>query len=60
MPEMQNMTEQQIGNINITQKMVEDKLQKLNVNKSCGPDRVHPYVLQRTAKEMSVPLALIF
>ena len=60
MPEMQNMTEQQIGNINITQKMVEDKLQKLNVNKSCGPDGVHPYVLQRTAKEMSVPLALIF
>ncbi|CAL4102579.1 unnamed protein product, partial [Meganyctiphanes norvegica] len=54
------MSETQIGNITITPEMVEKKLEKLNINKSCGPDEIHPHVLQKTAKAMSKPLAIIF
>ena len=60
MPEMQNLTNVQIGRINLTQDMVREKLAKLNVNKSCGPDDVHPHVLQRSASAMCKPLHIIF
>ena len=60
MPEMQMMTDRQIGELNITPEMVKTKLSKLNVNKSCGPDGIHPFVLQKTASEMCIPLALLF
>ena len=57
MPEMQELTDVQIGSINITQEMVKEKLEKLNVNKSCGPDDMHPHVLHKSASAMCVPLA---
>ena len=38
MPEMQNMTEAEIINIEITTEMVEKKLRELNENKSSGSD----------------------
>ena len=60
MPDMQNVTNVQIGLINITREMVREKLAKLNVNKSCGPDGIHPHVLQRTANAMCNPLQIIF
>ena len=60
MPEMQNMTEAEITNIEITAEMVEKKLRDLNENKSSGSDIFHPYVLKETAKEMSEPLAIIY
>ena len=60
MPEMQMMTDRQIGDIDITPELVEKKLKKLNVNKSCGPDGIHPLVLQKTAGDMCTPLALLF
>ena len=60
MPEMQNMTEAEITNIEITAEMVEKKLRDLNENKSSGSDIFHPYVLKKTAKEMSEPLAIIY
>ena len=60
MPEMQEMSEVQIGTINITNEMVKVKLSKLNINKSCGPDDIHPHVLQKTASAMCNPLRIIF
>ena len=60
MPEMQNQTEAEIGTIKITIELVRDKLLKLNINKSCGPDEIHPHVLQKTASAMCKPLQLIF
>ena len=60
MPEMQNMTENELTNIEITTEMVEEKLMNLNENKSSGSDIFHPYVLKETAKEMSEPLAIIY
>ena len=60
MPAMLPLTECKIEDINITAELVEKKLKNLDANKSCGPDGIHPYVLNKTAKEMSVPLAIIF
>ncbi len=44
----------------ITKAEVTEKLTKLKINKSPGPDCMHPRVLQETAEELSVPLAIIF
>ena len=60
MPEMQEMTEAELEDIQITPEMVENKLKKLNENKSSGSDVFHPYVLKKTAQEMSVPLTIIY
>ena len=60
MPEMEVLCEQEIQDIQITREAVQNKLEKLNVTKSCGPDNMHPFVLQRTARATSRPLELIF
>ena len=60
MPEMQDVTDKQIQDIVITPELVAGKLEKLERHKSCGSDDIHSYVLRETAKEMSVPLSLIF
>ena len=60
MPEMQNMTEAELTNIEITPEMVEKKLRGLNENKSSGSDIFHHYVLKEATQEMSEPLAIIY
>ena len=60
MPNMQMISESQIRSIVISIEVVQSRLEKLNVHKSCGPDELHPYVLQGTAKELSLPLTIIF
>ena len=52
--------EKAIEDINITRDMVLDKLKKLKINKSPGPDRIHPRVLNGTASSLSLPLSIIF
>ena len=60
MPELNDMYEREINNIEITRIDVQKRLEKLNVNKTCGPDNIHPRVLQETARATSVPLEKIF
>ena len=60
MPDMSAMYETEIGNIVVTREDVKSILEKLKVNKSCGPDNIHPYFLQATASAISVPLELIY
>ena len=60
MPEMNEIYENEISNINISRNDIQTRLEKLNVNKSCGPDNIHPFVLQKTAIETSKPLEIIF
>ena len=60
MPDMETMCENEIRDINITREEVRMRLEKLNVSKSCGPDNIHPLVLQSTASITCVPLELIF
>ena len=60
MPEMDIQCENQIGEVRICRMALQKILEKLNVNKSCGPDNLHPHLLQKTARTISVPLKLIF
>ncbi len=49
-----------LDDINFTQKDVEDLLKELNVNKSQGPDLLHPRLLFEARREISRPLFIIF
>ena len=60
MPEMDIQCDRQIGEVQICRASLQKILEKLKVNKSCGPDNLHPHLLQKTARTISVPLKLIF
>ena len=60
MPNMNNMYNTELHTIPILREDVQKRLEKLNVNKSCGPDDIHPRVLKETARATSVPLEKIF
>ena len=60
MPDMNAMYETEISSMVVLRKHVQDKLEKLKINKSCGPDNIHPFVLQKTASAVSIPLEKIF
>merc|ERR1712128_258535 len=60
MPELNDMYVREINNMVITRVEIQKRLEKLNVNKTCGPDNIHPRVLQETARATSVPLEKIF
>ena len=49
-----------LDNINITESLVFDKLKKLKINKSPGPDNIHPRVINSAAKTLAKPLSIIF
>lgn len=51
---------QTIENIEITPAEVHRKLASLNVDKSPGPDGMHPRVLQGMANTLDTPLAMLF
>ncbi len=49
-----------ISEIEIDDKTIEKKLNKLKPGKAAGPDGIHPTFLKETAKNISKPLAIIF
>ena len=49
-----------LDNISISPEEVKKKLTKLRTDKSCGPDEVHPLLLNNLADLMSIPLTIIF
>ena len=49
-----------INDINITEEQIVKKLKKLKVNKSPGPDSVHPRIINELAETLSVPLVIIY
>ena len=49
-----------LENINITKKTVLEKLKKVKINKSPGPDNIHPRVLNNAATTLAEPLSIIF
>ena len=55
-----SLTDASIRNIIITEEMVIKVLNGLNVNKSIGPDEIHPRLLVELADEIAGPLALLF
>ena len=46
--------------LSITQEMIAKLLSKLKIDKSPGPDKIHPRILKELAETISVPLSLIF
>ena len=58
-PVLDKKTELNLPNINITEEMVQNEILKLNVNKSCGPDEMHPQILIELVDLVSKPLALL-
>ena len=52
--------EEELNNINITKEIVLNKLKKIKVNKSPGPDKLHPRVLREVSASIAKPLADIF
>ena len=46
--------------IKITKDAILKKLSQLDINKSSGPDGIHPRVLKECAKELAAPLADLF
>jgi len=52
--------ETSLETVNFTVDAVLKKLKKLNVNKSCGPDEMHPRILFELKDEIAEPLFQIF
>ena len=52
--------ETELKNIEINEEKILKKLKKLKINKSPGPDNIHPRTLRETAEEIAVPLVIIF
>jgi hypothetical protein len=44
----------------VTAERVKIELLKLNPNKSCGPDEIHPRMLKELAEQIALPLAFFF
>ena len=49
-----------LSSLNITEDMVLEKLCKMKINKSPGPDSIHPRVIREISKELCKPLQIIF
>ena len=49
-----------MSDLMITEEMVLEKLIKLKIDKSPGPDNIHPRVLYEISKELAYPLSLLF
>lgn len=49
-----------LENINITEDMILKKLKDIKINKSPGPDQIHPRVLHEISEALTKPLVIIF
>ena len=58
-PVLDKKTELNLPNIIITAEMARNEILKLNLNKSCGPDKIHPQILIELVDLVSKPLALL-
>ena len=59
-PIIPQKTNKIIENIIIEEDKVKHLLQKLDVNKSLGPDKIHPRILAELAEFLAGPVTLIF
>ena len=50
----------ELNNIVINPSIVKKKLDSLKINKSPGPDKLHPRLLKELSEVLSYPLSLIF
>ena len=60
MPEVKSKCNTEIDSVTITEKQMMKELESLGVNKSPGPDEIHPRVLKELATQLSRPLTYLF
>ena len=60
LPTFNSCTNNTIDSIRVTEEDMYNALNNLNVNKSPGPDEIHPRILKDLARELSYPLKNIF
>ena len=58
-PTLPSRTSATVETISITVEMVAKEIMELNVNKSCGPDEIHPKMLKELAEFISAPIAIL-
>ena len=58
-PTMASRTAAIMATIIVTEEMVREEINKLNINKSCGPDEVHPKMLKELVGFISAPIAIL-
>ena len=58
-PSLPTYTEFSTNHVKVTTEMVHEELSNLNINKSVGPDEIHPRILNELADELSEPIALL-
>ena len=59
-PRIKQRTSIKIPDLIITVEMVTDALKKIKVNKSCGPDNLHPRLLLELADIIALPVTILF
>ena len=59
MPPFDKRTNAKIYNIVVSEEIVRDEITNLNLNKSCGPDEVHPRLLFELVDDLSKPIAFL-
>ena len=60
MPDIVPKVVPEINNTVINPSIVKKKLDSLKINKSPGPDKLHPRLLKELSEVLSYPLSLIF
>ena len=59
-PTIDKRCNESICDIYITEDMVQSEINKMNVNKSSGPDNIHARLLKELVNQISAPLAALF
>ena len=58
-PSLNKRTDICVLNINVTEVMVRNEIRGLNINKSCGPEEIHPRLLQELVDIISEPIVFL-
>lgn len=59
-PALPHLCSDRLQHINITEGRVYKLLKSVNTKKATGPDNISPHILKRCAKELALPLKLLF
>ena len=59
-PTISKRTKAVLKNLHISEEMVTKALKEININKSCGPDMIHPRVLFELADSISSSVTMLF